>query len=257
MAAAMSNELTFGPSGDADPNHLTEIPTGEGKGWPHRLSALGILLRTAPVMACLLNEQGVVLQVNRRWVEGTGHSSDAAAGRPMADFLSAESRRWGMRDLLPALASVGRVTSMGIELSTAVGGTLPVLVDGLTLASNDGRWTAALALRIGYATDERRSALQTLELLAEASRELAVGPAHAPAGVTANRIDIVPDEAQQTIQAFLETFRDIAGRLAEVAKGQRELLDGNSAQQTESTLALKGIERALLRISDRDGRHAT
>lgn len=225
------------------------LPPDDALGPSHRLpthtAAFALLLRTAPAIAALIDQQGMILSTSRHWQEATGLPDNVATGRPMAELLSSDSRQWAMRDLLPELAERGRVRGMAIELSTPEG-HMRLLAGGAVLHTSASGWVAALVCRVGFTRAERDIARRTLDDLSGVAGEMA-GPTLN--GVPSGSVSGGPE---QLGQAFLETFSDIAARLTEMSRGQRDLLEALLAGHAESGSALKGIERVLTRMSDQD-----
>ena len=88
-----------------------------------------IMFEHAPVMLIAMNEEGVIVKVNQRWLAAMGYESDEVLGRKSIDFMTEESGSQAVADALPLFWQVGRAHSIGCELVRKDGRVFDVLLD--------------------------------------------------------------------------------------------------------------------------------
>ena len=96
-----------------------------------------LIVEQAAVPVHVVDGDFKITRVNRRWLEKLGHERSEVLGRPSTDFLSDESRRYLLRDVLPLFRSVGAARSVGMHFRTRDGRAVPVLLDAQVCCAGD------------------------------------------------------------------------------------------------------------------------
>ena len=126
-----------------------------------------LIFEDAPVMMHSIDEEGKLLQVNRRWVETLGYDRDEVLGQKSIDFLTDESRLQAVEDTLPLFWTAGAARSVGYQFVTKDGGLLNVFMDADVSHTSDGNPHALAALLDRVDTAQRRQATATIRALKE------------------------------------------------------------------------------------------
>ena len=138
-----------------------ELPTGQNKEIIGLESGGALSLMTecfdiffehAPVMMHSINEEGVLVKVNQRWLATMGYERDEVLGRRSIDFLAEESRAQATSNTLPLFWQAGRAHSVGYEFVRKDGRVIDVLLDAYMIEQPPGeRMTlATLCQRSGH-----------------------------------------------------------------------------------------------------------
>lgn len=124
-----------------------------------------ILFDEAPVMMHSIDENGILVKVNRRWQATLGYQPDEVLGRKSTEFLTEESRAQAISDTLPLFWEVGRAYSIGYGLVRKNGRVLDLLLDAETSYDLQGGRITLAALRIFDDLVQWRQAALTINAL--------------------------------------------------------------------------------------------
>ena len=109
-----------------------------------------VMFEHAPVMLIAMNEEGVIVKVNQRWLAAMGYELDEVLGRKSIDFMTEESGSQAVADALPLFWQVGKAHSIGCELVRKDGRVFDFLLDAYMIEQPLGE-------RIGLASLWERS----------------------------------------------------------------------------------------------------
>jgi PAS domain S-box-containing protein len=107
----------------------------------------GVLDRT-PVMLHTTDAEGRLLSVSEAWLGALGYERREVIGRMFLAFLSDESRRHVVDNVLPELFSSGSVTGVVHEFMRKDGVKLPVLLSAVAERDLHGELVGALAISV-------------------------------------------------------------------------------------------------------------
>lgn len=115
-----------------------------------QLSASEARLRSlytqTPAMLHSLDTRGRIINVSRQWLLTMGFAEHEVLGRPATDFLTAESGRYASRLIDVALSEPGRVDVSELQMVTANGDILDVLVSAIWESDAQGKPARRLAV---------------------------------------------------------------------------------------------------------------
>ena len=100
----------------------------------------------APTMMHSIDEHGRLVFVSDTWLETLGYGRDEVLGRPLSDFLTAQSRVHAVRDVLPELFRSGRCENVQYRMVKRDGGVIDVLLSAVLDDNPLGRGRGSLAV---------------------------------------------------------------------------------------------------------------
>ena len=98
-----------------------------------------VIFGTVPVMMHSIDEDGIFLKVNPKWLSAMGHQTEEVVGHPFTGFLTEECRIQALSDGLPLFWEAGPVHRAAYRLSRKDGRVLYVVMMRLLLRK---RWAA-------------------------------------------------------------------------------------------------------------------
>ena len=132
------------------------------------------LYHNTPAMLHSIDTEGRLLSVSDYWVEIMGYSREEILGRPLTDFLTADSMKHAREDVFPAFFRNGYCKDIAYQLVKKNGEIIDVLLSGIADRNPDGTIHRSLAVSIDVT--ERKKAEEALRVAKEAlshySREL-------------------------------------------------------------------------------------
>ena len=115
-----------------------------------QLSASEARLRSlytqTPAMLHSLDTRGRIINVSRQWLHTMGFAEHEVLGRPATDFLTAESGRYASRLLDVELSEAGKVDVSELQMVSASGDILDVLVSAIWESDAQGKPVRRLAV---------------------------------------------------------------------------------------------------------------
>ncbi len=127
-----------------------------------------------PAMLHSINAEGCLVSVSDHWLEALGYEREKVVGRPLADFLSSESRRYAVERVIPEFFNSGYCKDIAYQFVKKDGRTMDVLLSAIGDRNQDGKVTRSLAVSIDIT--ERKRAEEGLqkakEELSRYSRDL-------------------------------------------------------------------------------------
>ena len=107
----------------------------------------GIIFDTSPLMMYKVDEEGMFLKVNPRWLSATGYESQEVLGHRFTDFLTEECRIQSLSDTLPLFWESGRVHSSSCRLLRKDARVLYVAMDAVVTQEPLGKRSAVGVFR--------------------------------------------------------------------------------------------------------------
>ena len=104
------------------------------------------LYTQTPVMLHSIDPQGRVITVSQRWLSTLGYAEHEVLGRPMSEFLTAESARFAQDDALPKAKRAGRCDDVAFQMVTREGQVLDVLLSAIWEYDAAGQPVRSLAV---------------------------------------------------------------------------------------------------------------
>ena len=135
---------------------------------------LDTIYRQTPAMMHSIDMNGVIVQVSDHWLKHMGYERDEVIGRRSADFLTEESRRHAVEDVLPAFWRDGVCADVHHQMVRKDGGVIDVLLSARLERDAAGEPLRSHAILVDV-TDKRAAerALQSHAAeLERANREL-------------------------------------------------------------------------------------
>ncbi len=106
-----------------------------------------VIFNTVPVMMYKVDEEGVILKVNPRWLSAMGYESQEVLGHRFTDFLTEECRIQSLSDTLPLFWESGRVHSSSCRLLRKDARVLYVAMDAAVTQEPLGKRSAVGVFR--------------------------------------------------------------------------------------------------------------
>ncbi len=129
-----------------------------------------IIFEHAPVMLIAMNEEGVIVKVNQRWLATMGYELDEVLGHKSVDFKTDESGSQAVDDSLPLFWQAGRAHSIGLEMVRKDGRVLDFLLDAYVMEKPRGERIGVASLYERGRASERHLALTVVGSLLELTR---------------------------------------------------------------------------------------
>ena len=106
-----------------------------------------LIVDQAPVPVHVVDADFKLTRVNQRWLDKLGYERPEVLGRSPTDYLSSESRRRAVQDVLPLFRRVGSDRSVGLNFETKLGQVIPLLMDAGVCVVDAGLCHAFAVLR--------------------------------------------------------------------------------------------------------------
>ncbi|PKO86590.1 MAG: hypothetical protein CVU18_14200 [Betaproteobacteria bacterium HGW-Betaproteobacteria-12] len=124
------------------------------------------LYEATPAMMHSIDGDGHIVSVSQTWLETLGYRRDEVIGRKSTDFLTAESRRHALEQVLPEFFRTGRCTAVPYQMLARDGRVLDVLLSAYGERNREGKVIRSLAV-IEDVTERKQNELRLHQLLAE------------------------------------------------------------------------------------------
>ncbi len=109
----------------------------------------------APVMMHSINEKGVILNANRKWLESLGYRREEVIGHTLELIMTEESSRRAFHEVLPSYWQVGKVTDVPYQYLKKDGTVMDVLLDSTVM--DDPLWGKISLSVVRDVTDANRA----------------------------------------------------------------------------------------------------
>lgn len=113
------------------------------------------IYENAPVMMHSINPNGVILNVNKKWLEKLGYSREEVIGQRLDFIMTTESAERAFRDVLPNYWRVGRVSDISYQYVTKQKRVMDVLLDSKVV--QDPTWGELSLSVVRDVTDHKRA----------------------------------------------------------------------------------------------------
>lgn len=124
------------------------------------------LYEATPAMLHSIDGQGRLLAVSDVWLAKMGYTREEVIGRPSSDFLTAKSREYASKVVLPAFFKAGRCDNIDYQMVTKVGRVIDVALSAILDHDEHDPSPRSLAV-IEDVTDRHVQQRQLKEALAE------------------------------------------------------------------------------------------
>ncbi len=114
-----------------------------------------------PAMLHSINAEGCLVSVSDHWLEVLGYEREEVVGRPLADFLSPESRRYAVEQVIPEFFKTGYCKDISYRFVKKDGRTMDVLLSAIGDRKQENKITRSLAVSIDIT--ERKRAEEALQ----------------------------------------------------------------------------------------------
>lgn len=104
------------------------------------------LYNKTPVMLHSIDRSGRLLSVSDFWLEHLGYTRDEVIGRASIDFLSPESAKKAVNEVIPRFMKMGVVKDVEYQFVTKSGELMDVLLSGVAEYDNEGEMTQSMAV---------------------------------------------------------------------------------------------------------------
>lgn len=189
--------------------------TGKGESRDHLVSPgskhFEIFFENAPVMMWVLDQDGRVLRVNRRWREMLGYAAEEVMGRQPFLFTTAAGYRRFVDIEFPDFWQHGGAKDRPYEFVTKGGEVIPVAVDAEAVVDPWGNRFALVTARLkGQRVPKRRS-----EMLAVVDEVEAI----------ALSVRMIARAEQELTEAGAEQLKELVASTRDMSRAMRELTD--------------------------------
>jgi PAS domain S-box-containing protein len=113
------------------------------------------IYENAPVMMHSINPDGIILNVNEKWLTELGYSREEAIGRRMDFIMTPESARRAFGEVLPAYWKEGKISDVSYQYVTKDKRVMDVLLDSHVI--QDPVWGAISLSVIRDVTDHKNA----------------------------------------------------------------------------------------------------
>ena len=195
------------------------------------------MIENAPCGYVSMGANGRIEYVNATLLMWTGHAAAEMVGKRFSDFLNMAGRVYYETHVAPLLRMQGFFNEFAIDMTTAAGEHLQMIVNANELRDQDGK---ALGVRLAlfHAIDRRRYEMELL-----ATREKAVAGEKATQEVL--RLEKETSELREQFIAVLG--HDLRNPLASISAGARVL--GRSVQGAQEQSVVAMLHSTVLRMS--------
>lgn len=200
----------------------------------------------APIMMHSINEEGIILNANRKWLESLGYDRDEAIGRSLDFIMTGESSRRAFKEILPVYWKVGKVTDVPYRYVKKDGTFMEVLLDSTVM--DDPVW-GKISLSVvrdvteaNRAQRARRESEERFQALFEGARDciyikdISLRYTHVNPAM-GNLFGLQPSEIIG--KTAVDLFGKAAGK--QVREVDLRVLDGESVEE-ERTRPVNGVE---------------
>ncbi len=120
-----------------------------------------VMYEHAPVMMHSIDREGRLLRVSRFWAESLGYEPEEMVGRKSVDFLTDDSRRKAVEEVLPSFMATHHCHNIRYDFVRKSGEILPVLLSATAQFDDEGQMLRSLAVM--FDNSEAESARKALE----------------------------------------------------------------------------------------------
>lgn len=134
-----------------------------------------IMFDAVPVMMHSIDDNGILVKVNRLWLTTLGYQPGEVLGRKSTDFLSDASRAQAQAETLALFWETGRAHNIGYSFVHKNGRVIDVLLDAVTSYDLQGGHITLAALRDRSDLEQWKwasSSIKTIHRLDEVQRYL-------------------------------------------------------------------------------------
>ena len=114
------------------------------------------LYQKTPAMMHSIDGDGRIVSVSDQWLSTLGYSRDEVIGRHSVDFLTAESRRHALEEVLPAFRKHGYCRNVPYEMVRQDGTTINVLLSATSETDTEGKYVRSVAAIVDI-TEQRHA----------------------------------------------------------------------------------------------------
>ena len=204
-----------------------------------------ILFDSAPVMMHSIDDNGILVKVNKLWLTTLGYKAEEVLGRKSTEFLTDGSRAQALAETLSLFRETGRAHSIGYSFVHKNGRVIDVLLDAVTSYDLKGERITLAALRDRGDLEQWKwstSSINTLQSLDAVQRYICLT-------LSAGGADEVPqlepqdleslqeslESAKQELTVVIEDFTDHLRQLTEIA--EQRFHDEQNSRQVLFTVA--------------------
>jgi diguanylate cyclase (GGDEF)-like protein/PAS domain S-box-containing protein len=87
--------------------------------------------KVTPAMLHSINKEGRLISVSDAWLDKLGYTREEVIGRSSSDFLTAESRAYAIKEVLPAFFETGRIDDAQYQMVCKTGRIIDVLLSAV------------------------------------------------------------------------------------------------------------------------------
>jgi PAS domain S-box-containing protein len=132
------------------------------------------LYENTPAMLHSVNPEFRIVSVSNYWAQALGYRRQAVVGRPLTDFMTAESRHRAENEVMPRFFERGSCKDVPYQLVKKDGTLMDVLLSAISDVNDEGRPVRSLAVSMDVTRQKQAEAdlRQAKEALARYSRDL-------------------------------------------------------------------------------------
>lgn len=103
-------------------------------------------MAATPAMLHCIDEAGLLVFVSDAWLDKLGYRREEALGRPATDFMTEDSRRRALRELIPEFFRMGRCDNHQFQMVKRNGDVIEVLLSAVVVDDGAGRGRLSLSV---------------------------------------------------------------------------------------------------------------
>jgi len=118
-------------------------------------AAVEALVRRLPAIMHGIDAEGRLVFVSPKWQSLLGYTSRECLGRPLIEFLSAESRETALQQTIPAFLKTGHILDVPLVMVAKDGTFRHVLLSAFTEPDDDGAFLHSLAFLVDVTEQQK------------------------------------------------------------------------------------------------------
>lgn len=117
------------------------------------------LYRNTPCLLHSIDKEGKLVEVSNAWLHTLGYQRNEVIGKPLTDFMTANSRRYALKTVFPEFYACGSIQDIGYQMMHRDGRPIDVLLSAIAENDEKGRFQNSLAVMTDV-TERKKAELQ-------------------------------------------------------------------------------------------------
>lgn len=122
------------------------------------------IYQLAPTMLCIINDEGVIVEANKAWINRLGLSRNQTIGLPIVALFNQKNYVGSGASVVQDIIADGSVTEHSVELTRRDSSVLQGMLSATAISEGmDGMWQAVVSLEISSRSPEMNALSETSE----------------------------------------------------------------------------------------------